>query len=261
MTSYGTTICVLLALASTAQAREIARDYFATKIVNGQDVKIGEIPYQVSLQRTGNANHFCGGVILNKDYIVTAAHCVSSKNARDIIAGAGMIDLRTPGQVTKIEKIIVHEKYNPGDSWVNDIALLKVVTPFKKNENVSFVSLTKPEDAILSAQPAVVSGWGRLSMGGSTTYILKRANLQIADSAYCSAAYSEFGLSIYPTHVCADAGQEERGSCHGDSGGPLTVEGKLAGLVSWAKECAKPGFPTVYTRVSEYQEWIATHAV
>lgn len=42
----------------------------------------------------------------------------------------------------------------------------------------------------------------------------------------------------------------------GDSGGPLVVNGKLVGLVSWAKACSLTDYPTVYTRVSSYINWI-----
>nr|WP_081107541.1 trypsin-like serine protease [Vibrio alginolyticus] len=61
--------------------------------------------------------------------------------------------------------------------------------------------------------------------------------------------------------MCAHDPVEETGSCHGDSGGPLTVDGKLVGLVSWAMGCALTDYPTVYTRVPKYLDWIETHPV
>lgn len=47
----------------------------------------------------------------------------------------------------------------------------------------------------------------------------------------------------------------------GDSGGPLTVNGKLIGLVSWGMGCASTEYPTVYTRVTEYVHWIEANAI
>lgn len=47
----------------------------------------------------------------------------------------------------------------------------------------------------------------------------------------------------------------------GDSGGPLIVDGKLVGLVSWAKACSLTDYPTVYTRVPSYINWIKENAV
>ena len=49
----------------------------------------------------------------------------------------------------------------------------------------------------------------------------------------------------------------------GDSGSPLQcrVEDKWvqAGVTSWGVGCAKPGYPGVYVRVSQYLDWIYEH--
>lgn len=47
----------------------------------------------------------------------------------------------------------------------------------------------------------------------------------------------------------------------GDSGSPMTIINKngqwtVVGLVSFGNKCAQPGYPGVYTRISEYMEWI-----
>lgn len=46
-----------------------------SRIVNGENTKLGERPFQVSLQSSYNF-HFCGGSIVNNYYVVTAAHCL-----------------------------------------------------------------------------------------------------------------------------------------------------------------------------------------
>lgn len=41
-----------------------------------EDLKDGLAPYQCSLQK--NSKHFCSCVIITPDWVLTAAHCISS---------------------------------------------------------------------------------------------------------------------------------------------------------------------------------------
>ncbi|XP_034195399.1 chymotrypsin-2-like [Osmia lignaria lignaria] len=233
---------------------------FDPRIVNGEDAKVGEIPYQVSLQNKDNSFHFCGGSVLNENYVITAAHCVIGKTAASIKVIAGTINLAAQKSEYNVKNIIIHEKYNPNDSWKNDIALLKVEKPFVKSEQIAFVPLPPKDQVVKANDKAVVSGWGRLSQGGPTTVHLQRVNIMIADQEYCKYSYKG-SQNVYDSQVCAYDPRVGKGSCHGDSGGPLTVNGRLTGLVSWSRGCADTYSPAVFTRVSAYIEWIKSNAV
>ncbi|KAI4474126.1 hypothetical protein M0802_015770 [Mischocyttarus mexicanus] len=148
--------------AVNCQVNRAAVPFLDSKIVNGQDAKPGEIPYQVSLQVKLSAFHFCGGSVLNENYVITAAHCVVTKVASGIQVVAGTINLNVPSSTHNVAKIIVHQNYDPEDSWKNDIALLKVVEPFSETKLISFANLASSHDVISAKDVAVVSGWGRL---------------------------------------------------------------------------------------------------
>ncbi|KAK9300704.1 hypothetical protein QLX08_006729 [Tetragonisca angustula] len=231
------------------------------RIVNGENAKEGEIPYQVSLQNKDSSFHFCGGSVLNENYVITAAHCTKGRTPDSIKVVAGTINLTKLGSEHPVANIIIHENYNAADSWRNDISLLKVSKKFVKSKVISFVPLPSPSDVIKTNDVAVVSGWGRLRQGGPTTVNLQRVNILIADQEYCKHIYNKAHYNVYDTQVCAYDPKVEKGSCNGDSGGPLTVNGKLVGLVSWAMGCALTDYPTVYTRVSSHLNWIKAHAV
>ncbi|XP_046467032.1 trypsin zeta isoform X2 [Neodiprion pinetum] len=195
------------------------------RIINGETVEPGEIPYQVSLQRPMDRFHFCGGSVISETYVITAAHCVLGRLAKSVIVVAGTNDI-TEGQgiIRNVRRINTHEGYDPRDAYRNDIALLKE--------------------------------------GGQSPKLLQRATIEISDQEYCTAIYHEtFNMEVDDTQVCADVPGGGKGSCHGDSGGPLTVNGELTGLVSWANGCAREGYPTVYTRVSQFLDWIEKTAV
>ncbi|PSN32218.1 Chymotrypsin-2 [Blattella germanica] len=92
--------------------------------------------------------------------------------------------------------------------------------------------------------------------GWSLPNNLQRVDLQAISNDNCQSSHSG---TIYSTSICASAGAG-KGVCNGDSGGPLSVNGKIVGIVSWGRPCAT-GVPDVYTRVSEYVDWIKQNAV
>ncbi|KAG8235392.1 hypothetical protein J437_LFUL009251 [Ladona fulva] len=85
---------------------------------------------------------------------------------------------------------------------------------------------------------------------------LRMVNIQISDHDQCNGIYQGDGLTVYPEQICASTEEGDKGSCNGDSGGPLFVNGQVVGLVSWARGCSLKDWPTVYTRVSAYADWI-----
>ncbi|XP_025986025.2 chymotrypsin-2 isoform X1 [Solenopsis invicta] len=227
------------------------------RIVNGREAEEGEIPYQVSLQDKNNfGRHFCGGSILDENYVITAAHCVDIKQEEDLKVVAGTIDLDSPKSSHDVERIIKHKEYNPKDSWKNDIALLKVTPPFKESATIKRVTLRSTN--VETNDPAVVSGWGKLWQTGPSTNKLRLVDIFIADQTTCENRYRDrFGMTVHQDEqVCAYNPSSEKGSCQGDSGGPLTVNNELVGLVSWAYLCADQTYPTVFTRVFHYLNWI-----
>ncbi|XP_046736395.1 trypsin-1-like isoform X1 [Diprion similis] len=234
------------------------------RIINGETVEPGEIPYQVSLQLPIIRFHFCGGSVISETFVITAAHCVLGRLPDGVIVVAGTNDI-TEGQgiIRNVQRINTHEGYDPRDAYRNDIALLKLAEPLLKVPNlVGYIQLPSSCQTLTTGDVAVVSGWGRIQEGGQSPKLLQRVAIEISDQEYCKVIYQKtFNMEVDDTQVCADVPDGGKGSCHGDSGGPLTVNGELTGLVSWANGCAREGYPTVYTRVSEFLDWIEKTAV
>ncbi|XP_011631526.1 chymotrypsin-2-like [Pogonomyrmex barbatus] len=234
------------------------------RIVGGRLAESGELPFQVSLQNIKTKHHFCGGVILNQRYVLTAAHCVTGKDVKNISVNVGTTDLLKPYVYGTylIASAYVHEQYNRSNSWINDIALLKLEKLFLLSPLVWPIALPKQDQIVTPGSLATVSGFGRLEYEGRRTTRLHVVNITIANHEYCKHKYwVRSSKKIHNTQICAYDPVIEKGSCKGDSGGPLTVNGQLIGLVSWSHRCANKEFPSVYTRVPSYVTWIRKHAV
>ena len=127
------------------------------KIVGGHLAKLGEAPHQVSLRYRPYDFHFCGGSIINKRWILTAAHCVSNFRANNLEIVAGNLKLGYGGRRYKAEKIVSHKGFKY-DTVENDIALVKVVKDIKFSKEVNAIKLNSR--FLEGTEPVTLYGWG-----------------------------------------------------------------------------------------------------
>ncbi|XP_032671107.1 serine protease 53-like [Odontomachus brunneus] len=218
-------------------------------IVGGYVASPGQFPYQVSIREADY--HICGGSIIDKRHVLTAAHCISSPNiARYLTILAGTINVDgSGGKVYQVQSIQVHPQYDPWNQNANDIAVLRMVTPFQIDDLQSPISLAS-EDYANSQALCTVSGWGQLGANAPAPSLLQYVDMTALSHSNCRKAHP--GVTFKQMCTFNSYG---KGACMGDSGGPLVCNGKLAGVVSWGKPCAV-GQPDVFTNVVHYQDWI-----
>lgn len=225
---------------------DIAPHKLDGRIVGGKNTSVELLPYQVSLHLQNR--HYCGGSIISSRWVVTAAHCATKPTYwYTVRVGSNRTD--EGGNLLRVSYIISHENY--GD-LKNDVALLRLELPITFDKNTRPISLVEDFEVTPSGAPAVVSGWGDLG-NGTSPRALQSVVVPIVSKEDCTEAYG----SLDEGQICAgNLQQGGKDSCQGDSGGPLTVHGRLAGIVSWGRGCAQPGYPGVYTEVSYFRPWI-----
>lgn len=227
------------------------------EIVGGVETTINANPWQVSLQN--GTSHFCGGSILNANWILTAAHCVTTSARPSILAGATS---RTgSGQRRSTAEVIRYPGYVTATQG-KDIALIRLATPLDLNgTTVKAIPIVSAADAANGATNAAVvataTGWGSTSSGSSSLPVnLRTVDVNLITNAQAQSQYTSY--TIGPDQIGASAAGKD--SCQGDSGGPLTVNHngtrKLAGVVSWGIGCADSRYPGMYARVSHFDTWI-----
>ncbi|XP_064097311.1 serine proteinase stubble-like [Macrobrachium nipponense] len=238
----------------------------AARIVGGVQSTTNRYPWLVGLSDVGGDDKpFCGGTIVNNEWIVTAAHCVKGMTADQLQVLLNMWDWANGSTRTvkrTVDKVIMHPSYN-AQTYNNDIALLHLSTPisFTNFPGIKPICLP-PSTADYAGKDAVVTGWGVTSSGGTQPNIVREVTVPITTQAACEAAY---GTAVTQNMICAGLKAGGKDSCQGDSGGPLTVpngSGKhyLAGVVSWGDGCAAPDKYGVYTDVPNYVSWITQNA-
>ncbi|XP_042886639.1 clotting factor G beta subunit-like [Penaeus japonicus] len=232
-----------------------------TRIVGGEQTTPYEYPWQVGLVQTSSRNVFCGGSIITKNWILTAAHCAASmvdKESRfKVLVGAYILSSPTIIQRSlSIRRIILHENYNPHE-LDNDIAFLEV-DPIEFSPRVGPVCLPDPQGYYENVT-GTVTGWGTLKADGEPSNVLMEVRVPTMTNAKCRQAYGDY---LTQNMLCAGYARGGKDSCQGDSGGPLVYQSskhgrwEQIGIVSWGSGCAGVGTPGVYTRLTSYIDWI-----
>lgn len=256
---------VLCALAATVYAdcgvQVIAPSL--NKIVGGDEATPGSWPWQVMLRKKylGGDYQFCGGTLINDQWVVTAAHCFyryGSTSLYSAVVGAHDRDAMDATQSSYgISQVFLHENYNTA-TLDNDITLLKLASPVTLSDYVNYACL--PAGTVPSeGTECVVTGWGNQEtvVDDST---LQQVVVPVISTAQCNRA-AWYGGDITDNMICAGFKDGGKDSCQGDSGGPMVCQTgsgayELTGVVSWGYGCADARKPGVYAKVNNYVDWI-----
>ncbi|KAJ8667102.1 hypothetical protein QAD02_008764 [Eretmocerus hayati] len=214
--------------------------------VGSLPTSIENYPYLVSVRNCGT--HFCGGTILTKDIILTAAQCIDDLPLDLLTVKVGSADINYKGTWHSATKVIKYEeKKKLGSrlsSGINDIALIKLETPIDlNNETTQIVQLFESDDDVHDYDRGIAIGWGNVPViitesdtndNESEPYKMKidrfpsklmAVELNIASKNKCSEINPKVDLeNRFCTYSLG------RKPCGGDVGGPFIINERQAGI-------------------------------
>ncbi|KAH8270461.1 hypothetical protein KR018_010249, partial [Drosophila ironensis] len=220
------------------------------RIVGGHRMTCDLVPFQCSLHYEEVLT--CGSVLLNRFWLLCAHHCIFGP-VKKYTVRCGTMQQKRYGQKRNVAKIVVNKEYN-SYTMRHDLSLIKVKSAFILGYCLWPVKLASPEITHFPKE-FLVSGWGITSVNAwkAQKYCLG-TYVDLVRRGKCQKDYKGTGVKIYKDMICAS--RRGKDSCSGDSGGPLTNNSVLYGIVSFGIGCANKKYPGVYVNVKRYIPWI-----
>ncbi|MXM68199.1 trypsin-like serine protease [Streptomyces sp. HUCO-GS316] len=252
---------------TSSQSADTGGSTVEPMVIGGTDTTITTAPWMAQLWYTDDqgtpdtsddTGFFCGGAVVAPTKILTAAHCVKGydwSTGGAIVTGTSQLpsngDLHG-GTVSGVLRQWTHS-YS-AQTFDNDIAVLTLASPVKATP----IRMTTSGDtaSYVSGTSAQVYGWGRTSSTSQDiSETLKTATLTVRSDTACADYYGAYYIKNHMMCAGTASGSDTgtKASCNGDSGGPLIVNNRIVGVVSWGvTNCVANGSYSVFTKVKTY---------
>ncbi|KAM9206549.1 putative serine protease 47 [Dugong dugon] len=257
-------------LPAPSQAPVCGKPKVVGKVFGGQDVVAGQWPWQASLLYHGW--HFCGAVLIDTQWVVSTAHCFLNKshapeNYQVLLGNTQLYQQTQHTRKMPVNRIIIHPDFEKFHPFGSDIVMLQLYLPVNFTSHIIPACLPNPDILLPSYTSCWITGWGMLTEDIQLLppFHLQEGKVGLIENKFCNLLYGQrtSGSKNYSVHeemLCAGDFSTGKAICQGDSGGPLVCQlistWVLVGLASWGFDCRHPIYPSVFTSVTYFANWI-----
>ncbi|CAM4413172.1 S1 family serine peptidase [Zobellia nedashkovskayae] len=276
---WRTTLIILLALTLFIFCFRACVTYWQEEegtrgIRGGVEASENEFPYQIAIvskQRKKEA--YCGGVIINSEWILTAAHCFDNVNKDNYLVYSGNGKLNSSGKYSDILNVFSFEGINPyngqlekydSGGYQHDILLIQLKKRLEissKTKTIRPISSSLLKQVIENKQSAMMVGWGKTNSLFRPERLMEKP-LPLISKLNCQ---SEKNIKGYIKDGMICIGEKNVVSaCNGDSGNGVyyfSIEGaKLVGITTIGSNSCNMDIKhleyDVLMDITFYSDWI-----
>jgi secreted trypsin-like serine protease len=222
-------------------------------IVGGTAVPDGKYPFMAYVELYKGKRVFaCTGSLIDRDSVLTAAHCLVSTTGAKVIVGRTDLRKKNQGQEIGASRPFIHPLYN-GNGY--DAGVLKLRRPVKGIKPIKLATakqnyLEKPGHILTAA------GWGAVRQRPEIyPNRMQEVSVPVVSDSRAKRAYQQSQAPTYLPSLHVAAGKKGKGPCFGDSGGPLFDSGSriqvgIDSPYAVQKCAAQARYPEVFTEVN-----------
>ncbi|XP_068898483.1 transmembrane protease serine 9-like [Tenebrio molitor] len=230
-----------------------------SRIIGGEVARAAEFPWQVAIYvDTVDGKFFCGGSLLNREWILTAAHCLYNGRLYTIQLGSTTLQSGDANRVVvATSTAVIFPNFDP-ETLEHDIGLIKLHMEITLTDYIQPITLAEVGDTV-EGMPAIAVGWGQISDSLSgLANDLHYVTMVVISNAECRLTY---GDQVKSTMFCT-VGNYNEGICTGDTGGPLVIAKGINSYVQigvagfFSSQGCESMHPSGYIRTDVYNDWI-----